>query len=340
MPVISSTGPAKSRREDEREATHAALSIVSPGKEEDEEKNQDRVMLMETTDGSETCYQFAIVCDGTTTSPYSASSAEYVSSQVHLLFQEKGLRRIVRTLEEMRQALLEKPFKMEEGGSPLLQSMFEEIVKQKYQNSYQTTFVAVCLKREPEASNGTIQVKAVGCGDSALFIFRDDGELLYNNARLENALDEFKHTSPFTAVLPDSYDEQTDNLLFDFTEFPADVHLLLCSDGFYDGFTTFREMHDWLRQHLAELKDAELRGSHLFELHDRLNRKKGDDDISFIWLHPARRAVAATEGDDKATEEEEPKREEADRKNSHGGRQGPIARMFAALLRLFRFRTE
>jgi serine/threonine protein phosphatase PrpC len=243
-------------------------------------------MLMEITDSENTRCQFAGVCDGTTTSPYSAEAAEYVSDHVHALFQEDGLRRVAEGLQAKRAALLERPLKMDEGQPTLLRSMFEEIVRQKYQDSYQTTLVAVCLKRDETNSAGMIYVKAVGCGDSALFIFRENGELRYNNVNLDDELDAFKHGSPFTAVLPDCYDATTKNVLFDFEEFPEDVHLLLCGDGFYDGFTNFREMREWLNEHREELKNPGRGKKCLLELHDNLSKKKGDDDISFIWLRP------------------------------------------------------
>jgi serine/threonine protein phosphatase PrpC len=248
---------------------------------------------------------------------------------VHALFHEEGLRRTVEALKGMRLALLEKPLKVQEGQSELLRSMFEEIVRQKYQNAYQTTFVAVCLKREAGGRAGTVSVKAVGCGDSALFIFREDGELLYNNLKLEDEHDSFKHGSPFTAVLPDSYAEGQSNLLFDFEEYPADAHLLLCSDGLYDAFANFKEIRDWLHEHRPELKSAGPRDECLSELHGRLNRTKGDDDISFIWLHPAA---------EKAGEPKEEKKTEPGK--SGKPEQGFFASLFAAISRWLGFRTQ
>jgi serine/threonine protein phosphatase PrpC len=327
---MSSTDLAKSTHEENRWAAHAAISIVSPGKDEEEEKNQDRLLLMETTDSKNTKCQLAIVCDGVTSSPNGAAAAEYISDQVHALFQEGGLERTVEALKEMRLALLEKPLKMENGQSALLRSMFEEIVRQKYQHSYQSTFAAVCLKRDETNSPGMISIKALGCGDAALFIFRENGELHYNNVNLDNELDRFRHSSPFTAVLPDCYDRETNNVLFDFKEYPEDVHLLLCSDGLYDGFTNFKEIRDWLHEHRAELMDSALAEKCLSELHNRLNQKKGDDDISFIWLHP--------NGMQPATQQEVEESEEENRhaEDSKSGRQGFFAGLFAAVSRWVR----
>lgn len=333
MPSTSPAGPAS---EEKPGATHTAIPIVSPGKDEEDEKNQDRLMLMETADGKNTKCQLAIVCDGATSSPYSAAAAQYVSGQVHALFQEGGLRRTVDALKEMRLALLEKPLTVDEAQCPVPMSMLEEIVREKYRSSYQTTFVAVCLKREETNSEGTVSIKVVGCGDSALFIFGEDGELHYNNMNVGGELERLEHRSPFTAVLPDSYDPETENVLAEFKEYPEDVHLLLCSDGFYDGFASFREIREWLQEHSAELIDPELSDGCLSELHVRLNQKKGDDDISFIWLRPVGARGATEEKADEAGVGEE----RANAGTSKRREPGFFAGLLGAVLRLFGLRTE
>ncbi len=324
---MSSTGLAASARAGK--AMHEPVSVVSPGEEDEEKKNQDRARTMEVTDDDNAKCQLAIVCDGTTTSPYSAAAATAVADQLPSLFQEDGLLRTTRILQELRLALLEKPLQLEEGQSAMLRSMFEEIVKQKYQNSYQTTLVAVCLKHAETDPAQTVRIKALGCGDSALFIFRENGELLYNNINLADALDGFKHSSPLTAVLPDSYDEETKNVLFDFQAYPADVHILLASDGLYDGFTNFKEVADWLHEHYSELKSSGRDAGCLSDLHARLARTKGDDDISFIWLRPPERA-----NDDPAAETEDEKI--AEREGVADGKQSFLAKLLAVIRRWFR----
>jgi len=244
------------------------------------------VLFVDAADGRNASCRYAVVCDGTSSSPYAAAAAEYVSGRVRELFQEDGIGRAAAALKEMRLSLLDRPLKPIEGQSDLLRSMFEEIVRKKHRHAYQTTFVAVCLKRAEGGQAGFVYIKAIACGDSALFIFSGDGELLYNNVRLSGNLDPFKHGSPLTAVLPDSYGGAAEHILFDFKEYPQDTHLLLCSDGLYDAFTNFQEIYDWLNVHSAELDSKEAREGHLSELHRRLNGKKGDDDISFIWLRP------------------------------------------------------
>lgn len=280
--------------------THEVVAVVSPGKEDEEEKNQDRVLFVDAADGRDASCRYAIVCDGTSSSPYAAAAAEYVSGRVRELFQEDGIGRAAAALNEMRLSLLDRPLKPIEGQSDLLRSMFEEIVRKKHRHAYQTTFVAVCLKRDERGRDGPVYVKAIACGDSALFIFSGDGELLYNNVHLSGKLDPFKHGSPLTAVLPDGYAGEAEHVLLDFKEYAQDTHLLLCSDGLYDAFTNFQEIHDWLNEHGAELDSAEARERHLSELHRHLNGKKGDDDISFIWLRPPAKE------EEKEEEEEQP----------------------------------
>lgn len=263
---------------------HEVIAVESPGKEDDEEKNQDKALFMDAADGRSAPRRYAIVCDGTSSSPYAAAAAEYVSGRVREMFQEGGVGRVAESLNAMRLALLDRPLKPVEGQSELLRSMFEEIVRKKYRQSFQTTFAAVCLKRAGD--DGAVSVKAIACGDSALFVFRGDGELVFNNLNLGGSLDPFKHGSPITRVLPDSYGGDEAHVLFEFREYPRDTHLLLCSDGLYDGFANFREIYDWLNEHRPELGSVESRAECLSELHRRLNGRKGDDDISFIWLRP------------------------------------------------------
>lgn len=334
MPNTSSSVVEKRARAAEDVAVRASLFVQSAGREGEDVKDQDRLRLAETRDGDGVKDQFAIVCDGTSTSPFAADAAAYVSAQLVTLFEEGGLRRVVDSLKEMRTELLSKPIQLDEEQSELLRSMFEEIVRQKYQGAYQTTFVAVRLKRDENGPEGVATVTAVACGDSALFIFREDGELLYNNLNLTDASDPFKHVSPFTAVLPDSYDEAKSHILVEALEVANDVHLLLCSDGFYDGFKNFREVLDWLHEHRDELRDSAACDLCTRDLHQRLEQKKGDDDISFIWLLPA----APPPKEPPESEEKESAaagRVDGAHENAEDRSPGPFAGLRSFLLRLF-----
>jgi serine/threonine protein phosphatase PrpC len=324
----------KRARAAEDVAVRAALFVQSAGREGEDEKDQDRVRQSETRDGDGVKYQFAIVCDGTSTSPFAADAAAYVSAQVGTLFEEGGLRRVVDSLKEMRTELLGKPLQLDEEQSELLRSMFEEIVRQKYQSAYQTTFIAVRLKRDEDGPEGAATITAIACGDSALFIFREDGELLYNNMNLADASDPFKHVSPFTAVLPDSYDEAKGHVLVEALEVAKDVHLLLCSDGFYDGFKNFREVLDWLHEHRDELRDSASCDLCTRDLHQRLEQKNGDDDISFIWLLPV---APPPKGPPESEEKESVAAGCVDiaHENAEDRSPGPYGRLRSFLLRLF-----
>lgn len=266
----------------ERDSGHRGVCVLSPGKEDEELKDQDRICLTTRQEDS-ALLQFAAVCDGITTSPYAAEAAAYATGHVELLLHPDGLKQVVDELRKMRAMLAVKPIELGEYQSDILKNIFVDIVRTKQQRSHQTTFISVRLAHRPDQ----LLITAAGCGDSALFIFKDSGELLYSNLNVTSASDPFKHDSPLTEVLPDSFDESKSNVLFEDQPYAPDVHVLLCSDGFYDAFKNFGEMFDWLRHHQAELSDAETDNELLMEeIHTRLKETKGDDDISFIWLSP------------------------------------------------------
>lgn len=288
---MSSIELAASTSRRTRKIAPAPIKVLSPGKDDDEVKDQDRIMLVEGGAREQSECQFAIVCDGTTTSPYAAEAAKLVTDQVTELFQPGGLQRVVDSLKAKRADLLTKPLKIPEDHSASIRALWEEIIRKKYQCSFQTTFVAICCKRNGDLPEGEIAIKALGCGDSAIFVFRENGELVNNNLGLQDEVDPFKHLSPFTAVLPDSYEDEIGHVLFEFKTYPDDTHILICSDGFYDGFTNFKEICDWLKLRETDLEDETRQEQHLLELHAGLNQKKGDDDISLIWLRPSRKVT-------------------------------------------------
>ena len=87
-----------------------------------------------------------------------------------------------------------------------------------------------------------------------------------------------------TLVLPDhfytgAYECYRDSV-------PRHAHFLLCSDGFYGAFSGWPELYEWLRENAAALNSTGVREVILEQLHERLNARKGDDDISFIWVRP------------------------------------------------------
>lgn len=244
------------------------LTIITPGKDGDTLKNQDRAAYY-----AQGIVSTAVVCDGTTTSPESEKAAAYVVESALSIFEKcTGLPEIVKRLFEMRETLKSEPIKL----SPTQEKsrgMFEDIVKDQRKVSYQTTLVAAQWTRDTQ-----LKIKWVGCGDAALFVFSPNGSLLWSNLHLKN--DSFGHTSPITEVLPDSYDEKKHRI--EEKTFPRDAYILLCSDGLYDGFETFEELYTWIYGNLPSLESEITRETLLSTLHRKLQSKKGDDDISFV----------------------------------------------------------
>jgi len=87
-----------------------------------------------------------------------------------------------------------------------------------------------------------------------------------------------------TLVLPDHFYTGSYECYRD--SFPRQTHFLLCSDGFYGAFSNWSELYEWLNENASELSTESMRETILEQLHERLNARKGDDDISFIWVRP------------------------------------------------------
>jgi hypothetical protein len=158
-----------------------------------------------------------------------------------------------------------------------LSRAFAEIVHRKRTRAYQTTFVSV---RITPLTEGRIFIESKTCGDSALLVFDSKGRLVLNNLRLTDGAP-FTHTSPITEVLPDHF---ADERVTDAGEFDDSVHVVLCTDGFYDAFPAPSALFRWLLCNGEALAtDAERT---LDVLHERLDQHRGDDDIAVIWLCP------------------------------------------------------
>ena len=93
-----------------------------------------------------------------------------------------------------------------------------------------------------------------------------------------------KHGSA-TRVLPDHFYGGCFDSFED--RFPLQTHFLLCSDGFYGGFSTWEQLWAWLHDHATALHQEDTRAVVLEQLHAALHAKSGDDDISFVWVYPA-----------------------------------------------------
>jgi serine/threonine protein phosphatase PrpC len=87
-----------------------------------------------------------------------------------------------------------------------------------------------------------------------------------------------------TMVLPDHfytgcYDSFQDS-------FPKGTSFILCSDGFYNAFSDWKELWEWLQKNKAALNDKANSAAVIENLHTTLKSRGGDDDISFIWAMP------------------------------------------------------
>jgi len=261
--------------------SYIIVCVSSPGSDGGELKNQDRVLTRVIEDDGCQQRSLAIVCDGLTQSPNSAEAAQHVSENVHRLYQEYGVQQLAGELLQKREQLIKTPLRLDHIESQVLKSMFADIVMEKRESSYQTTFISTCVQRD-DANTGKLEVKVLGCGDSSLFVFISDGTLLFNTLGLADRDDKFEHLSPITKALPDN----NDSIISHSLQFSDDVHLLLCSDGFYDSFEKFSDMVCWLMENRERLSQDAGKEEAVAELHTALCRKKGDDDISLIWLAP------------------------------------------------------
>jgi len=97
-------------------------------------------------------------------------------------------------------------------------------------------------------------------------------------------VDSFGNHSPTTKVLPDHFYSGDFDLYQD--RFPHGTNFILCSDGFYNSFPNWQQLWEWIQPNATNLKDDNKKESILEKLHMQLNSKKGDDDISFIWIKP------------------------------------------------------
>jgi len=90
--------------------------------------------------------------------------------------------------------------------------------------------------------------------------------------------------SSVTAVLPDHF--FAGNWHFWEETFPVGAHFVLATDGFYGCFSGAPDLWCWLERHRPNLTDEDSRDGLMRELHAGLESKRGDDDISFVWLRP------------------------------------------------------
>lgn len=236
-----------------------------------EEKNQDRACRVRQED-----WWIGVVCDGTTQSMYSDQAAEIATCDPFALWTENGVSDIAVALNLRRAQLIASAKEEEPEPASFFRSAMIQFVRDARERSFQTTLVTA---RVTPIESGRFLVEAKAVGDSALLIFDGEGHLLGSNLPNTDGDSGFGHLSSITQVLPDHF--TTDELVLR-REVDSGTHVVLCSDGFYDAFGTPGELFDWLVVHEDDFRSQ--RDGPIEELHERLDRRIGDDDVSFLWL--------------------------------------------------------
>jgi hypothetical protein len=148
------------------------LTVVSPMRDGDEEKDQDRAVWFPVM-------QAACLADGTSSSPYSAEAADHVCRFSPTLFMGNGtmtsrLKTIADLLIALRLEAQKKRLKALPNVSESMQAMLHDIARDTLAQSYQTTMIAASFV----LADQTVIARVVHIGDSAFFAFDGDGELL------------------------------------------------------------------------------------------------------------------------------------------------------------------
>jgi serine/threonine protein phosphatase PrpC len=173
---------------------YTAQTIVSPMMLGDDKKDQDRARWHEPC-------QVAGVFDGVSSSPNSAEAAELAVRLLPALFVHDPHDRfaiLCDLLMANRQECMEDDeVDLPDNMPPAMRDMISKVVRQKRAESYQTTMVAARITTDEH----TVTVDVMKCGDSALFGFSEDGQLLTSS--LEFPLRSSKHrVSLCTDVVP------------------------------------------------------------------------------------------------------------------------------------------
>ena len=253
-------------------AKYSVLRVVSPS-QLGERKNQDRAVFCRPSS------DFA-VCDGVSSSPYSAKAATLLTLNAQLLLKKpkKYLPKMVDKLQFYRQRAVEAGIKVSPSYPEAMQEILLEAGKTKLQKSFQSTMIAAKLS----ACDDGIRATIICFGDSGFFAVNRQGELLWNNLGLDDS-GSFNGLGNTTAVLPDHFG--SDKGIIIEKQFNSDTEFILCSDGFYQSFEDFSGMHFWLKDNKDRLSEPAARLILFRELHRKLADKCGDDDMSLIWIY-------------------------------------------------------
>ncbi|GEM_PF-1824283 len=149
---------------------YEALTVVSPMRRDGEIKNQDRARWFARA-------RVACVCDGLTSSPFSAQSAELVMAFAPALFGgdvEDRLRALCDVLVTRRGEATDSKAEFSSSASEPMRALLNDVAREKMAASFQTTIAAANFILTGEA----VRVTVIHCGDSAFLAFAPNGELL------------------------------------------------------------------------------------------------------------------------------------------------------------------
>lgn len=153
-------------------------AIVSPMKDGDEMKDQDRARWYEPG-------QVACICDGVSSSPDAAKAATLVTSFIPSVFSgniHERLNMLCDLLMLHRHECQQKNIAFSEDTPKVMQDMLTKVVQRKRAMSFQTTIIAAQFI----SSKKGITANVLKCGDSAFFACSTEGELLTSSLTISN----------------------------------------------------------------------------------------------------------------------------------------------------------
>ena len=149
---------------------YKVIRQTSPMHDEKDMKDQDRAVWYPTA-------LTACVCDGVTSSSFSADAAELVTQFSPVIFKgdiEDRLKTICDLLITLRNDKLNSKIIMPPNISKQTQEILQEVARENMRSSFQTTMVAANFVPEIQA----IITSIITCGDSIFLAYAPDGELL------------------------------------------------------------------------------------------------------------------------------------------------------------------
>jgi hypothetical protein len=150
---------------------YKAIRVVSPMFDGEEKKDQDRAAWWPAA-------LSACLCDGVTSSPFSAEAAELVCRFSPVIFSDNNininLKPICDLLMTLRNEKLHTKINLPPHISEQMQQMLQQVAQENIKSSFQTTLVAAKFVPEDIA----VVTSVIRCGDSMFLAFSRDGEIL------------------------------------------------------------------------------------------------------------------------------------------------------------------